>query len=241
MSYQAIIPFVGWFFFAIKSIQTRNSPEFRKWIAPTVVCMFMFFYSQLTSEVEPAQEEVTHVEAAREESAPQFKVTEEQPVSSTSVPQEELLSSNEVDERNFSVTAIIGDPLENFTTLYGKPKSNTFHLYQDRILIMDMDGIAYNITLQYEGKSGRGVEKEAAVAEVSKFIPADAVLVKEYHKATMAADGYDSVVTVYESASMVKKLDPILFGEAKPGTFITITKSNENGVFAVTIAPGNNP
>lgn len=134
--------------------------------------------------------------------------------------------------------AALGEPITSFDAVYGEPNADVavFHRYKDDyLLIIPMNDLAWNISIQFEATTVKNRTREEALEIAKEFIPSDAIEVKEYQ----VEEGKD--VIVYESASLAKKFDKEIFRENKPGTFIVMLKSDKNGVYTVITAPGNNP
>ncbi|MDF2650476.1 MAG: hypothetical protein K0Q73_6281 [Paenibacillus sp.] len=135
-----------------------------------------------------------------------------------------------------TTTASLGDPLENFDKVYGKGKDGAAVRYkEDYVLVMPMDNKAYNITIQFSATDKKRRTKDESLTVVKDFIPSDANKVKEWH----VEQGKD--VIQFESKSLANKFDKTIFGNNPVGTFIVIVKSDDQGIFSLITAPGNNP
>jgi hypothetical protein len=145
--------------------------------------------------------------------------------------------SNAAPQNSEIPVAVLGEPLSSFDKVLGKANINeTFHRYKDDyVLVMPIDDVAYNITVQFEATDAKRRTVDEALKIAKEFIPSDAVEVKQWQ----VEQGKD--VIQYESKSIVDNFDKILFGESPAGTFIVIVKSDNDGVFSLVIGPGNNP
>lgn len=123
----------------------------------------------------------------------------------------------------------IGDTDDLFLDRYGEGKDNgVFHIYQnDKVLVMEANGIAYNITVNE--KSGKKMELDS----ISGFLPSDMKIVKEYRD---ESETYPKFIYIGESAALQK-----VFPDDK-GKFVVIQKVFANeGKTVFIIGTGENP
>jgi hypothetical protein len=196
----------------------KHRPK-KKWAVCMICGMVVFAASLCTYEVSTPKENRPASSAA--------VVKQEAPAKGArSSAQEETASAA---QQPVCPVAGIGDTSDLFSSKYGDGKDNgAFRIYQnDKILVMEVNGFAYNITVNE--KSGKKMELD----NISGFLPSDMKMVKEYRD---GSETYPKFIYIGESAALQK-----IFPDDK-GRFIVIQKVFANeGKTVFVIGTGENP
>ncbi|MFB5673568.1 hypothetical protein ACE3NQ_13490 [Paenibacillus terreus] len=134
----------------------------------------------------------------------------------------------------------IGTDLSSFEQAYGASSSDPDDIFisysNEKYLCMVLDNKCTNLTINTDAGS-----IDETINEVKTMSPPDAKEVKRYELKDNSTD-YLRTVVVYNSDTLSKSFDQTAFGDAEPGTFIAIFKSNQaQGVFAIVLGLGDNP
>ncbi|MDP4095339.1 hypothetical protein OIN60_00845 [Paenibacillus sp. P96] len=209
---------------------------YKKWWFWVIIILFVGAIANLkTEETEIVPNETVSTSPVSNEPEKQTQVED---TGNTEKTEKNVESPNQSEAASNWVG--IGADLTAFEEKFGAPSNASDDLFtnysNDKYSCMAVDNKCINLTINTEASN-----IDEAIVEINTMSPTDAKVIQRYELKEDDTD-YLRTIIVYRSEILKNNFEQSLFGDAEPGTFIAIIKSNQTeGIFATVLGLGDNP